>query len=872
VDERKEKGPGPTQVVKRPGKRMQAEALRDRAEEATAKRGQSWEKNPEERCSEAAQAQRASLRDRTRLYAACGFVILWACLVLNEVLDVPHLLTGSARTPTNWGKLVVESLCAVAVGAFVLMIVGRVTQEHRKLLEKLSESDQRYRSFIERFEGIAYEIRVSGEGFGKFVFFGGRVEEMTGYKAKDFINGRIKWEQLIHPEDATRVEQEKKNRLFGAEQASDCEYRIVHRDGSHRWVREMARVQRAEVQVIRGVVYDISEQKHAKEILEESEELYRTLFESANDAIFLMDFDRFIDCNPKTLEMFACKREQIVGGRPYSQYFSPPRQPDGKQSKEKAMEKIRAVLDGTPQFFEWRHRRAGGKEFDTEVSLNRIELPGRRYILAVVRDVTARKQVEKALRASEEKYSKLFHHSNDSIFLHDLEGQILDVNERALEQFGYSREEMLSLRIEQLHPPEAIVGSRKALEEIQHYGFISFDIHFRKKNGEVFPAEVSASLFELSGKPVIQGIVRDISERKRSQEAIARSESILRTIIQSAQEAIISIREDGRIWLFNPAAEKMFGWRREEMLGEPLDRLIPEQYRQRHREYVARYFATGKFNRATGRTLELPGLRRDGQVFPMAMSLSAGQIGEERFVVAVARDISEQKQAQQKLLEDQAQLKSMASALSLAEERERHRLATELHDEISQPLVISKIKLDTVLRSVQDPNLREQLQSVSESLERTIAQTRSLTFDLSSPILYELGFEAAVAEWLREIAQKHGIKTAFEDDGQPKPLEEDIKVLLFRNVRELLMNVVKHARASEAKVRLWRAGGNINVLVEDNGVGFEAEQVILQHGGKAGFGLFSVRQRLEQLGGSIHIESAAGQGCRVTMTAPLKLR
>ncbi|MFQ6036742.1 MAG: sensor histidine kinase, partial [Sedimentisphaerales bacterium] len=163
------------------------------------------------------------------------------------------------------------------------------------------------------------------------------------------------------------------------------------------------------------------------------------------------------------------------------------------------------------------------------------------------------------------------------------------------------------------------------------------------------------------------------------------------------------------------------------------------------------------------------------------------------------------------------------------------------------------------------------LEEVCGSLGRAIADIRSLTFDLSSPILHELGFEAAVAAWLADpIEQKHGITTEFEDDRQAKPLDDDIGALLFRSVRELLFNVVKHANANKVKVSIRRIGSRIRISVEDNGVGFDPTEAASMAVGRAAFGLFSIRERLEELGGRLKIDSEPGHGCRVVMTAPIK--
>ena len=143
--------------------------------------------------------------------------------------------------------------------------------------------------------------------------------------------------------------------------------------------------------------------------------------------------------------------------------------------------------------------------------------------------------------------------------------------------------------------------------------------------------------------------IENLTEGKRAEEALRESGSLLRTVINATKEAMISIGEDALITLFNPAAEKMFGRSRDDMIGQPLDVLMPAEYREPHRQYMASYFATGKPDGAIGKTVELPGLRSNGEVFPMAISLAAGELGDKQFVIAVARDITERKRAEERL-------------------------------------------------------------------------------------------------------------------------------------------------------------------------------------------------------------------------------
>lgn len=237
----------------------------------------------------------------------------------------------------------------------------------------------------------------------------------------------------------------------------------------------------------------------------------------------------------------------------------------------------------------------------------------------------------------------------------------------------------------------------------------------------------------------------------------------------------------------------------------------------------------------------------------------------------LCQELATRSDRETQLTEAQERLHSLTSQLCLAEERERRRIAVYLHDNISQKLAIAAIKLGQLHdAATAQVAVSAGLDEIRQLLKQIIQDTKSLTFKISSPILYELGLEAAL-EWLtEELQNQHGLITFFEDDDQPKPLAEEVRVLLFQAVSELLMNVVKHARAREVQVAIRRDNGQISISVHDDGVGFDVAAMRSRWGRKDfGFGLFSIRERLRAFGGAMDIKSSF-DGTTVTLWAPLR--
>jgi len=301
------------------------------------------------------------------------------------------------------------------------------------------------------------------------------------------------------------------------------------------------------LKIIGDSIANVLERKRTEAAQQKSEMKHRLLFESANDSIFIMKENQFIDCNSKTLEMFGCEREQIIGKTPID--FSPATQPDGQASIEKADTKINAVLSGKPQFFEWKHCQLDGTEFDAEVSLSLLELDNEMFIQAIVRDTTERKKSEKALQLSEERFSKAFRSSPTIIVISQISNaKILEVNETFEKVTGFSRNEVVGRNIFDLgfwvNPAERDNLRSTLFERGQ---IRNIELPFRIKNGIVLTCLLSAELIELDGEACILATIEDISERKKAEERILRLNRLYVTISQINQ-TIVHARDKANLF------------------------------------------------------------------------------------------------------------------------------------------------------------------------------------------------------------------------------------------------------------------------------------------------------------------------------------
>ena len=262
--------------------------------------------------------------------------------------------------------------------------------------------------------------------------------------------------------------------------------------------------------------------------------------------------------------------------------------------------------------------------------------------------------------------------------------------------------------------------------------------------------------------------------------------------------------------------------------------------------------------------------RMDGSRFPVRMTTElAGQDPEDWSQVYVSDvDISEEVEAAEKLNNYQNKLREMAAEMSLAEEGERRKIASGLHDGTVQNLILCKMHISTLKSGLKNNKSLNIANDTLELLDQSLSETRSMIFDLSPPVLYELGLNAAIEWYAEQFQQRTGIETTTDLSIEPAGIKKDLRIVLFQAVRELLININKHANASTARITTQTKKDRLRIVVEDNGIGFEVADSSQQQNKSGGFGLFSLHERLGLLGSKMQIHSSR-DGTEVRISSPL---
>jgi PAS domain S-box-containing protein len=533
---------------------------------------------------------------------------------------------------------------------------------------------------------------------------------------------------------------------------------------------------------------------------EEASQLARFTMDNVVDAVYWMDSKaRIVDLNETACGMLGYTREELLNFTVFDI------DPDFTMDKwVNIWEKLKGQVKLT---IETKHRRKDGRIIPVEIMANYLSFGGRELDCAFARDISERKRQEQALVESEAKYRSLFDSSTDGIFILDLDGNFIDANKTAYERLGYSREEFLSLNIRKLDHPSFIPRVPERFKQIREHGVAVFESGHLRKDGSIMPVEVNSRLLEYKEKQVYFSVIRDITDRKRTEEALQASEERFRGLVESTSDWVWEVDQKGVYTYVSPQIRNLLGYAPEEVIGKtPLD-LMPSDEAQR----IAEIFKSSAANKGPIRNLENFNRHKDGRLVVLETSGVPfyDSHGDFRGYRGIDRDITERKLVAERL---EASL------------REKETLLRELYHRTKNNMQVISNLIDLQTLDVNDEKTLKLFKETQNRI-KTMALVHEKLYqskDLSNLNLkYYIG---DLANALLGSYQLSGDRINLKLDVEPISVSIDTATPCGLIINELMSNSLKHAfpgdRRGEISIVLHQSEkGEIDMRFSDNGIG-----------------------------------------------------
>jgi PAS domain S-box-containing protein len=685
--------------------------------------------------------------------------------------------------------------------------------------------------------------------------------KVLGYSLEDFQNGDVM--ELCYPDPDYRRQVWE---FMLAANEDWCEFKVQKKVGG-KITSTWTNIRLSDGSYI-GIGIDIRQRRRLERRIRQSEERYRTLIELSPDGIGVEQDSTIQFVNSTACRLLGVGSAGDLVGKPILDYIHP----DYRRRARKQLEYLR------------RRRKPlrvaeacvicrDGSTLDVELSGMPIAFDNKPATQIIMRDITARKEAESRLRdnvVQMRQQAELLDLAHDMILVHDMEGRITFWNRGAERGYGWTKEEAQGQIIHKLlqtrFPLDLVSITASLLEEGRWNGELT---HTTRLGQMLVVSSRWALQRNENGVPVgVLEIDRDITEHKQMEQDATEARRFAESIIETVQEALVVLDADLTVLSANRMFYEIFKVAPKETEGRliyeignrqwdlPALRTLLQEILPKNTSFED-FEVEHDFERIGQRIMRLNGRRVYSDTRKTEMILLA------------IKDITVRKRQEQQLIKNQEELAGLTEQLLLTEERERRRIAGALHDSVGQSLAFSKRELGG-LRKDLPASLLERLDKAKEQVETAIQQTRSLTFELSPSTLYTFGLEAALEELAEQYSKQEGFRCRFETQDGDKRLSEQVRVLLYRATRELLINAAKHAAADNVSIRLQRIGEDVRIEVEDDGKGFDVSELEPVQGKRLGFGLFSIRERLARTKGSLDIQSIPGNGTKVTLQAPLQ--
>jgi len=597
--------------------------------------------------------------------------------------------------------------------------------------------------------------------------------------------------------------------------------------------------------------------------LRASEEHYRRLIDILPDAICLISpLGRLISVNSQAVAMLGYDNAAELLNKSVFDLIP---------ASERIKADISILKNRIIRNVEYTMLKKNGEPFQVELSATvTSDKEGQTAgLVCVARDITKRKQAEKILRDSEERFRQLADNIREVFWMTDVsKNEMIYVSPAYEEIWGRTVETLYASPQEwmnAIHPEdrarimEAALTKQISGKYDEVYRIVRPDNSIRWIQDRAFPIQ------DDSGKVYrLVGIAEDITERKQVWDALRENEARKSAIMRVALDAIITIDHVGRIIELNSAAESIFTHSRAKLIGENIMEIIPPSLRPWFQDGLVNHFS-GEKGPAVGNRIEMPVLRADKSRFYAEFTITRIKLkGEPTFTVYI-RDITQRKRAEE-------EMRSLPQRIIKAQEVERSRVARELHDGVNQIIASVKMRIRNAresLPSVQAAT-REILGRCDKLLTDALEENRRIAHNLHPADLNNLGFSAACTNFCKDFQSRTSMEVQCKITLPPEHrLPPVIELTLFRIVQESVNNIEKYAHAHTAKVRVGLQNGSIQLKIQDNGRGFDPQKI--KQGKKEkghGLGLTNMRERALSLGGSCEIESAPQKGTTITVSIP----
>jgi len=632
---------------------------------------------------------------------------------------------------------------------------------------------------------------------------------------------------------------------------------------------------------------DISRIRQAEEKLRESEERYRTVFEKSNDAYLIADprIMRIVDCNCQAEKLTGYSRRELLSMR--ADKIVP------KNETFKMMRAFRRMSGGEASLEEVGILQKGKGIITASVSGALLTIGGKKFLLGVFRDVTQRKKIDEALRKSEERHRVMFEEGNDAIFVADAKTRaLIDCNVKAQKLTGYSLPEILRMRAGQLHPKDMVRETMNGFKEqvLGHTKFVESEILTKDKKR--IPVSINASFLDLGGKKCLMGVFRDVTEKRKAEEALRQSEDRYRVLSESAQDAIFIIDRQHRFVYMNSYCALTLGLKRSDAIGRRLKDVFRPDVAAAAVRNNKKVFMSGKSFFITEK-LKVPAGERwlDTRLAPIRDAR-----GETIYVVGITRDITLIKKAEEVLRRDRDELDKLASKRSkellVAHEslnKAKHLaelglLAATVAHELRTPLAAIRTAAFNINRKSNDPALESHLANIEKKvLESDHIIRNLLAYSRIKVPMYEDVDPCLMLDECIELARemfrgyKVTIRKMFAFAGgctiQADPVQ----------LREIFNNILNNAhecfpdRKGAVEVKFWKKGGYFNASFKDNGPGIIIEDLrritepfFTTKIRGMGLGLSVCRHIIDLHNGTLDVTSTPGKGTTVKVTLPVR--